>query len=299
MKFEQTINTLNNLYTELEKQYQIAEKHINNRHYEKASETLSTAIGSAELQITTAQLEETLPGLTLSEAQVPKDVLSATYDNVKQKVKDLRDLKACCDKDASIEHYKDQKLDAIKIRTAMRQEVLIEKQFARRFAQLTALKEQTEPFPGVNINLVHFLNEVQQMKTKNSVSTPELTKIMDVTYKRLIGGPREEYDNVVTNLKAKHSTPLYILGATLALLGVALAAAAIFFAPAVITAATGLTAIYLGTASAATASSALSIGGAACFFSSTNRMKLADTCRELGSNKDFETNHYSAVKAQI
>ncbi|WP_058534510.1 hypothetical protein [Legionella saoudiensis] len=293
MKYLQTKETLDNLYKKLEEVHKSVKKTVENKHYKTASETLDKAIGEANREVTKAKQEEQLPDPTLSQESVPLEDLEASYERVQKKINELNKLKEFCDTSYSYEQFIEERSDAIKSRTTIQTKRMIDEQYDLSFAQLNALRKQTEPFPGVDSKLNLFLKTIRQLHTDKSVSTQKLTQIMDATYHRLTGGPREPFDNMVDNLNMEHSIPLQILGATLVLLGTALVSAAIFFAPAIITAAgTGLGAASLFSGGVAAVSTALTFGGAACFFSKTKKMELATAGKELGDN-NFEQRHYN------
>lgn len=178
----------------------------------------------------------------------------------------------------------------------MEQRAIIQ-QYERSYAQLVALKKQPEPFQGVEHELNAFLKKVDESRNDKSISLTDLKRAMDAAYDRLTGGSKETFDAFTNDLYARHSVPLKLLGGALLLLGAALVASAILFAPAVITAATtGLATIYLATAGVTAVSSALSVGGTASFFAKTNRMQLAELEQDL-DDANLDDHHYAKVSA--
>lgn len=158
----------------------------------------------------------------------------------------------------------------------------IVEEYEHRYRLLLNLKKQKLPLIGVEDELNAFLVKVNQLRKNNSVSLPLLTQAMDVAYDRLTGGSKEKFDAFVKDLYDKHSIPLKILGGTLIVLGAALIISAIFFAPAMFTAASiGLGTIYAASAGAAAVSTALTVGGTACFFAKTKTMELVEAERQL------------------
>lgn len=295
MNYKQTIETLDNLHTRLEEQLKSAIKFMEDKNYKKAGETLTKGLAEADREVKLAKQEEFLVSSGLPQENIPVQEVLDAYARIEQQVKALKNKKSVCDTNHSIQQFSQEQQEAIERRQTVAQKRTVAQQYERSFAQLFALSKQPEPFVGVKDELSLFLKQVKQMQANNSATTTELTRVMNITYDRLTGGSSERFDKMVNNLDSKQSVSLKLLGTTLALLGAALVAAAVFFAPVVLAAAgVGVGTACLLTGAVTVASSALSIGGASCFFAKTEKMKLAEADKELG-NHNFEESHYNSA----
>jgi len=293
--YTKTKETLDNLYNDLKEQYKLALEDARLYRYESASEKLSLAQGKADRELLVASKELSLPFSGLDQEKKTRGEVETVYNKINIFMDKIKAQKKICDQNHSTNEVIEE-LEEAQVRIkALNERRAIAQQYERSFAQLSALKKQKEPLAGVEDELNSFLKKVKELRMDNSVSVTDLTAAMNVAYDRLTGGSKEKFDTFTENMHAQDSLPLKILGATLLILGAALVVSAILFAPAVITAATtGLATIYLATAGVAAASSALSIGGSACFFSKTNRMELAEIEQDLG-DRNLEDHHYNHV----
>lgn len=295
MIYKQTKETLDNLYTNLDKHFQSALKDMQNEHYKSASNTLAKAIGEYDREMERAEKEEALPNTGLVQDTVPRVVVESDHQRMDQIINEIRALKVECDHKYTNQCFATEQRKAQDRKEQVNEKREAETQFNRSYVQLVKLKQQSEPYEGIKGELDLFLKRAKQIHANKAMSTPELTQVMNATYDRLTGGPKEKFDHMVQKLNTQHSLPLKLLGAALIVLGTALAAAAVFFAPAIITAAgTGLAASLLFTAGTAATSTGLAAGGTACFFHKTEKMKLANAGQELAA-KDLEQNHFAPV----
>lgn len=290
--YTKTKNTLDMLYKDLQSQYLSALDDGHNEHYKAASKKIALALGQANGELLLAEKELVVPITELDQERKSREEVIEVRNNIADLLEKMKATKNSYDQKESTNKVLDEIQVAQKRMKVIKEKQAIEQQFDHSYKQLIALTQQEEPFKGVEAELNSFLNKILELKQDNSVSTEDLTKAMNAAYDRLTGGSKEKFDDFTKKLHRQHSIPLKILGTTLIVLGAALIFSAILFAPAIITAAgTGLAAIYFASAGAAVASTALSVGGAACFFSKTNRMELAEQEHNLG-DKNLEENHY-------
>lgn len=256
-------------------------------------------MGEADRQLVLARQELAIPFSGLEQERQPRAAVEEVYQKINTLLEQIHAQKKIYDREYSTKEVL-QEIDEAQERIQLiNQNRATAQQYERSFALLLALKNQREPLAGVEEELNVFLKTVKELRRDNSVSITELTHAMNAAYDVLTGGSKETFDNYTHYLHGQDSIPLKMLGATLILLGAALVISAILFAPAVITAAgTSLATIYLASAGVAAASSALSIGGTACFFAKTNRMKLAEMEQNLG-NSELDDHHYNPVYPSV
>jgi predicted phage tail protein len=295
MNYTKTKETLDNLRNDLIVQFRLANEASDNGSYKAASKILSLALGKADRELLLATKELALPFSGLEQEKKTRSEVEDVKRQVHTLVNKMNEHKRFCDQKYTTLEVIEEKVEAQERIADINHKRDISQQFERSFSQLFKLKEQIEPLVGVEDELNAFLKKVKELRMDGSVSVVDLTKAMNAAYDRLTGGSKEKFDQFTDKMHATHSVPLKLLGSLLVVLGAALVVSAILFAPAVIMAAsTGLGIMYLATAGVAAGSSALSIGGASCFFAKTNRMELADIEHDLG-NRNFEEHPYTPV----
>jgi len=294
-------NRLDKLNTYLQEQADLASGKAHDGHFEAASDKLSITIGHAERELALASAEwVSLPSNVASFDEPAEDEYHATAEVVglarklHQQVAELQTVKESYDLD-----FTTAELDAERQALNLKEEEVarkaaIQHEFGNSFKQLFELKKQRQPLIGVDDELTYFLTQVKRFKKDKSISTPELTLAMNAAYDVLTGGSQARFDEVTKALHETSSIPLKILGGALLALGFALVASGIFFAPAVIMSTASLSTIYAATLATAAVSSALTVGGAACFFKSTPTMQLADTMKPM-SHTELENESYEKV----
>lgn len=285
----------------LDKYLQSESSHVanstNNKKYEKASNKLATIIGHAQREMILASTEAEASAPSFASSTVPlisfqsKEEFAHLSETLNNRVKQLTVDKEGCDASYAAKQLQSEARALYVKEEKIAQQAEHEQYFATSFQKLLALKQQREPWNGVAEELSQLLSHVKKCRRDNTVSVTDLTRAMDAAYHRLTGGSQEAFDKTTKELHSKESLPLKLLGASLIALGLALAASAIFFAPAIIMASTGLPAIYATTLGAAAASTALTVGGAACFFKHSPRMQLAESMHAL-EPRDVEVDAY-------
>ncbi len=303
MTFTTAKNRLEELQRKMNRQETAATNKFESQHFKMtrtkdAIEILGTLINEAILELEIAN-RETRIDARLGEASGRDDetAFAGLAVRIRQKIEALQALKAQYENEYTGRVVAGEVQEVVEDRQAHQALIAEERDYIDRYNRLTHLMDQPEPFPGAHKCIINILFLVKEAKKSQEVSNYNLVEVMDLAYLRATNQMTSpQYDDGLQAIHQASSVKMKLLGAVLLALGIALTASALFFAPAMITAATvSVGAIEAAIAATGIVSGALSAAGGYCFFNQTNTMRLTqDTKAALTSHFDEEY-HYAAA----